>query len=188
MKNAIFIVLSFAILGCTGSSKQYMLSVDNSSLQRITKKSTQIGVDKVSVPGYMEENRIAIRESAGAITYSSDIWAVPTAKALTQTALTRTLIRTLQKKFSNPNVYLYPWDIERENGIRVKLTINSFIYSNGIVDLEATYFTKRIGSKGKRSHMYSTQVPSSSGTEAIVKAMSIAFGRLSADIAQKIAH
>ncbi|HIP60929.1 MAG TPA: membrane integrity-associated transporter subunit PqiC [Sulfurovum sp.] len=183
MKTAIFIVLSFVILGCTGSSKQYILSVDNSSLQSITKKNTQIGVDKVSVPGYMEENRIAIQESAGAITYSSDIWAVPTAKALTQT-----LIRTLQKRFSNPNVYLYPWDIERENGIRVKVTINSFIYSNGTVNLEATYFTKRIGSKSKRSHMYSTQVPSSSDTAAIVKAMSIAFGRLSADIAQKIPH
>jgi len=183
MKTAIFIILSFFILGCTGSSKQYMLSVDNSSLQSMAKKSTQIGVDKVSVPGYMEENRIAIRESAGAITYSRDIWAVPTAKALTQT-----LIRTLQKRFSNPNVYLYPWDIERENGIRVKVTINSFIYSNGIVDLEATYFTKRIGSKSKRSYIYSTQVPSSSDTASIVKAMSIAFGRLSADIAQKIAY
>ncbi len=181
MKTTIFILLSFVLLGCTGSSKQYILSVDSSTIYTMGKKSTQIGVDKVTVPGYMEESRIAVGKNGGEISYSDAIWAVTTAKALTQT-----LIRTLQKRFSKPYIYVYPWDIERENGIRTKVTIHSFIYANGLVTLEATYFIKRIGSKNKKSHMYSTQVASSSDTASIVNAMSRAFGKLSVDIAQNI--
>jgi len=180
MRNMILIAIALLVVGC-GSSKQYMLSVDSSTLATSHKRSMQIGIDSISVPGYMEESQIAIEESAGQISYRSDIWAVPTSKALTQT-----MISTLQKKFSNPNVHLYPWDIERERGIRDKETISRFIYSNGAVHLEATYFVKRIGSRSKKSYMYSTKVVSSDDTASIVQAMSSAFAKLVDDVARHI--
>lgn len=178
MKSVILIIVMFAIGGC-GSSKQYMLTVDNSVLSKTGKKSMQIGVDKVSVPGYMEESQIAIEESSGEISYRSDIWAVPTAKALTQT-----MISSLQKKFSNPNVYLYPWDTEQEKGLRIKVTINRFIYTNGSVRLDGTYFIKPIGRKAKPSYMFSTKIESSSDTASIVHGMNRAFAMLINDVSR----
>jgi len=174
-------VTLFMLIGCGGASKQYLLSVDHTRIAPAAKRSIQIGVDKIAVPGYMEESQIAIEKDGGEISYRSEIWAVPTPKALT-----RTLIRALQKKFSNPNVYLFPWDVEREGGLRVKVTINRFIYSHGSVALEATYFIKRIGSSHKRSYMFTTTVPSASDTASIVAAMDRAFAQLIEEIGRHL--
>ena len=181
MKQMIIIVLALILAGCGTASRQYLLAVNPTSVSTASKRSVQIGVDKIAVPGYLEESQIATQKSAGEISYRDEIWAVPTAKALTNT-----LIRALQKKFSNPNVYLFPWDVEKENGIRVKVTINQFIYSHGMVSLEATYFIKRIGSSRKRSYMFSASIPSVSDTAAIVQAMDAAFGRLIEEIGQRL--
>ena len=183
MKQILFIMTLLALTGCGGASKQYLLSVSPASVSHASKRQVQIGVDKIIVPGYLEESQIAVQKGAGEISYRSEIWAVPTAKALTST-----LIRSLQKKFSNPSVYLFPWDVEKENGIRVKVTINQFIYNsgNGSVSLEATYFVKRIGSSHKRSYMFNTAVGSVADTPSIVQAMDAAFGRLIEEIGQKL--
>jgi len=181
MRQMILIGLVLMIAGCGGASRQYLLSVDTSLISHGAKKGIQIGVDKITVPGYMEESQIAIQKGAGEISYRSEIWAVPTAKALTST-----LIRALQKKFSNPNVYLFPWDVEKENGLRIKVTLNQFIYHHGSVSLEATYFIKRIGSTHKRSYIFSTRVASGESTAAIVQAMGVAFAKLVEEIGRKL--
>jgi len=181
MRTLWITLILFVLLGCGGASKQYLLSVDSAKITASRHKSIQIGVDKITVPGYMEESKIAIRTSPAQIEYRSEIWAVPTAKSLTDS-----LIRTLQKKHSNPNVYLFPWDIEKERGKRVKVTINELIYNNGVVILEATYFIKRIGSSSKKSYLFSTQIPSQNDTDSIVQAMGSAFGRLVEEISGKI--
>ena len=181
MRQIALIVLFLMMAGCGGASKQYLLSVDMSGISRGTKSGMQIGVDKVTVPGYMEESQIAIQKPRGEISYRSEIWAVPVEKALTSI-----LIRSLQRKFSNPNVYLFPWDIEKERGTRVKATLNQFIYTKGTVLLEATYFIKRIGSTHKRSYMFTTQVNSSDDTASIVQAMGVAFGKLVEEIGRKL--
>ena len=181
MRTLWTIITLFAILGCGGASKQYLLSVDATQVTVERHSSVQIGVDKITVPGYMEESKIAIRKSPAEIEYRSEIWAVPTAKSLTDS-----LIRTLQKTLSNPNVYLFPWDVEKESGKRVKVTINELIYSNGMVTLEATYFIKRIGSSNKKSYFYSTQVSSREDTASIVEAMGRAFARLAVELSAKI--
>jgi uncharacterized lipoprotein YmbA len=181
MRQTALMTLLLILVGCGGASKQYLLSVDDSRISQRTKKHIQIGVDKVTVPGYMEESQVATEKSGGEINYRNEIWAVPTSKALTTT-----LIRSLQRKFSNPNVYLFPWDVEKENGIRVKVTLNRFIYSNGRVILEATYFIKRIGSKHKKSYMFTTQVTSGSNTSAVVQAMGVAFGKLVEEIGRRL--
>ncbi len=182
MKQIIFTVVSMvAIIGCVGSSKQYMISADGLTLSKSMPKQMQIAVDKISVPSYMEESRIAIDQGGGQISYRDEIWAVSPSKSLTTT-----LIRSLQKKFSNPNVYLFPWDVEKERGIRIKVTINRFIYGNGAVHLEATYFIKKIGSNHKKSYLFSTEVNSGSDTPSIVQAMQTAFGRLIEDIGSKL--
>ena len=181
MKQILFVIILLALTGCGGASKQYLLSVSPTSVSHASKRQVQIGVDKIIVPGYLEESQIAVQKGAGEISYRSEIWAVPTAKALTNT-----LIRSLQKKFSNPSVYLFPWDVEKENGIRIKVTINQFIYSNGTVSLEATYFVKRIGSSHKRSYMFRTAVGSAADTPSVVQAMDAAFGRLIEEIGRRI--
>ncbi len=177
MREMLVVALLLLLSGCGGVSKQYLLSVDHMSVPQKAKRSIQIGVDKVTVPGYLEESQIAIEKAGGEISYRSEIWAVPTDKALTNT-----LIRALQKKFSNPNVYLFPWDVEKETGLRVKVTISRFIYSHGQVVLEATYFIKRIGSRHKKSYMFTTSVPSSEDTASIVQAMDRAFAKLIEEI------
>ena len=181
MKQIIFVMTLLVLTGCGGVSRQYLLSVSPTSISHASKRQVQIGVDKIIVPGYLEESQIAVQKGAGEISYRSEIWAVPTAKALTST-----LIRSLQKKFSNPSVYLFPWDAEKENGVRVKVTINQFIYSNATVSLEATYFVKRIGSSHKRSYMFTTAVGSAADTPSIVQAMDTAFGRLIEEIGRKL--
>jgi len=174
MMRLLWITVSLFVLGgCGGPSKQYLLSVDHSRISPAAKRSIQIGVDKITVPGYLEESQIAVEKGPGEISYRREIWAVPTAKALTNT-----LIRALQKKFANPNVYLFPWDVERERGVRVKVSIQRFIYTQGSVVLEATYFIKRIGSSRKRSYMFRTAVPSAEDTASIVEAMDRAFAAL----------
>ena len=181
MRQTVWILVLLILVGCGGASTQYLLSVDSAKISRRSHKNVQIAVDKVTVPGYMEESQIAIQKSGGEISYRSEIWAVSTAKALTNT-----LIRSLQKKFSNPSVYLFPWDVEKETGIRIKVTINQFIYSNGKVSLEAPSFIKRIGSSHKQSYMFNTQVAAAADTASIVQAMGIAFGRLVEEIGQRI--
>jgi len=182
MKHLWTVIISLSVLlGCGTATKQYLLSADTTQLVASRHKRIQIGVDKVTVPGYMEENKIAIRKSATEIVYRDAIWAVPAAKSLTDS-----LIHSLQKKLSNPNVYLFPWDIEKERGKRVKVVINEFIYSHGIVTLDATYFIKRIGSSSKKSYLYTTHIASQNDTASIVQAMGKAFARLADEIGNRI--
>jgi len=181
MKQIFFITALIILTACGTVSKQYLLSVDRTQISQKPHRSTQIGVDKIIVPGYMEESQIATQQEGAQISYRKEIWAVPTPKALTNT-----LIQSLQKKFSNPNVFLFPWDVEKEGGIRVKVTINQFIYHNGTVGLEATYYIKRIGSTDKRSYLFSTQVASGGDTSDIVEAMGRAFGKLVEEIGGRI--
>ncbi len=181
MKQLLWTILLLGLIGCGGASRQYLLSADIGTASHATKRSVQIGVDKVTVPGYMEESRIAIQKPGGEISYRDEGWAVPTPKALTSS-----LIRSLQQRFSNPNVYLFPWDVEREGGLRVKVTIQRFIYSSGKVMLEANYFIKRIGSRHKRSYLFRTEVPSAEDTPSIVRAMGSAFGKLTEEIGRRL--
>lgn len=143
----------------------------------------QIGVDKVTVPGYMEESQIATQKEGTQISYREEIWAVPTPKALTNT-----LIQSLQKKFSNPNVFLFPWDVEKEGGVRVKVTVNRFIYHQGRVSLEASYYIKRIGSSRKQSYLFNTALASGADTASIVETMGRAFGKLTEEIGERISR
>jgi len=172
-------IVLFIVVGCGITPKQYLISVERPTTSK--SNHTQIGIDKIIVPGYMEESKIAIKKSGEEIEYRNGIWAVPVSKALTQA-----LIRSLQQRQSNPNIHLYPWDIERERGKRVKVTISEFIYKDGAVTLEATYFIKRIGSNHKKSYMFTTRVNSDSSTAAIVEAMSRAFSRLVGELGSRL--
>ncbi len=181
MKNILLLITLLALSGCGGSTKQYILSTDSLIIGHKAHTRMQIGVDKIAVPGYLDENKIAVEKNPEEISYLDDVWAVPTSKALTDT-----LIHTLQKKFSNPNIYLYPWGTEKESGRRIKVTINKFIYSGTNVVLETSYFIEHIGGSGKHSYLYSTAVASKNDTTSIVHAMDLAFARLINQISNKI--
>ena len=181
MKPIFWAIILWGLIGCGGISKQYLLSTNRYPASPVAKRTVQIGVDKITVPGYLEENRIAVQKPGGEISYRGEGWAVPVSKSLTDS-----LIRSLQKRFSNPNVYLFPWDVERERGMRVKVVIQRFIYSGGKVILEANYFIKRIGSRHKRSYLFAVEVSSAEDTPSVIHAMGDAFGRLAAEIGRKL--
>ncbi len=181
MKQILWVLTLVGVIGCGGASKQYLLSVNGEQVSGAAKHTTQIGVDKIIVPGYLEESRIPVQKPGGEIRYRDEGWAVPAA-----TSLTNSLIYALQKRFSNPNVYLFPWDVEREQGMRIKVVIQRFIYSGGKVILEANYFIKRIGSRHKRSYLFAVEVPSAEDTPSVIRAMGDAFGKLTAEIGQKL--
>ncbi len=181
MKQIFWAMILLGLIGCGGISRQYLLSAGRDHTLPVAKRTAQIGVDKITVPGYLEENRIAVQKPGGEISYRDEGWAVPTSKSLTSS-----LIRSLQKRFSNPDVYLFPWDVEREQGIRVKVMIHRFIYSEGKVILEASYFIKRIGSSHKRSYLFTTEIPSAEETSAIVQTMDGAFAKLTEAIGRRM--
>ncbi len=178
MIRLLFVILAILVAGC-GTPKQYMLSSAN--ISKAKAKSMQIGVDKVEVPSYLQENRIPIKISNAQMKYSDAIWAVDPSKALTQI-----LISSLQKRFSNPNVYLYPWDIEKESGKRVKLRISKFIYDGKNVVLEASYFIQPIAGGAKRSYLFGTKVTSDDDTASIIKSMNRAYTKLIIAISHRI--
>jgi len=158
-----------------------MLSVDTASITTRKHRDIQIAVDKVQVPSYMQDTYIAVKNKEGSIGHKGAMWAVPTEKALTQT-----LIRSLQHKFDDPNVKSYPWDVDRDIGLRVKVNIWHFLYENGAVVLEASYSVGSIKSKTPNTYRYTTEVPTEDEPHMVVDAMNEAFASLINDIGSKI--
>lgn len=181
MKYIIATIVLLMGLGCTATHKQYLLSIDKESVSVAHHKSIQIGVDKVIVPGYMEENLIATKKGDAQIIYRKGVWAVPASKALTDT-----LIQSFQIKFSNPDVYLFPWETDSESGIRIKVIVGQFIYSDGYVELRATYCIYDIKNSNKKSYMYVSKLESGEETLEIVRAMNRLFGGLADEIGNKL--
>ncbi len=180
IKN-IFIFGCLGLIGCSSISTTYILDVDALSLTQKNSIKTQIAVDKVSVPGYMKDGHIGIKNDDGSITHTDEMWAVPTEKALTDA-----LIRGLQIKFDNPNVKRYPWDVENDRGIRVKVDIRHFLYEDGMLNLEANYSIGSIKALTPRGYRYVVSLPAEKTSADIVKVMNREFSYLLNDIGAKI--
>ena len=184
-----FFIFAFAwwMTGCGGPAQQYILSQPGGAVARTHRSVAQIGVDKVAVPAYLAGNKIPIQSAAGELTFcDAAIWATAPEKGLTNH-----LIAYLQKSFSTPNVYRYPWDIERSNGVRLKVTLNRLVYveQEQAVVLEASYFVESLRGKRRRAKLFTTRVPVAKGeTPLIVAAMNRAFDKLASNAAGLIAH
>jgi len=179
MKYLIALIAALFLVGCGGSQEVYLLSVPSSHIPVSHFRLGQIGVDQVHVPDYLSSTKIPKESNPGQVSYCSEsIWVSPP-----ETALTEHLMHYLQKRFATPNVYRYPWDIEKGRGVRLRVQISRFIYTDGGVILDANYRIDSFGGKQLASRMFHTIVPVRKGeTPLIVDAMNSAYDRLSAEI------
>jgi len=183
----IHIVLSvlvlFGLSGCiSGSSSYYILSVASQPQTTYPAHKRVIGVAKVTVPGYLYKRDIAVAES------SSQIRLLGTAKwgEDLDSGLTNRLIGYLQKKFNNPDVYLYPWGVDKQPNIKVSVQVTRFIAQGNKVYLDATWSVEDVKTKKRISRLFSTQVPTKSDVQSIVHAMDAAFSRFEETVATGI--
>jgi len=169
--------------GCLSSSKSYyILSMASQPSVVYAKKNNVIGVEKIIVPGYLYKREIAIAKSSNQITLLGDaLWGEDLDSGLTQR-----LISFLQKKFNQPNVYAYPWDIERQPNVKVAVQITRFIAQGDRVYLDANWEVTQLMTYKRKSRLFSTAVPTGSDASTIVDAMDKAFGQLEEQVAKGV--
>ena len=174
------ILLSFS--GCVTSSNYYVLSIAPQPTTHYANKSRSIGVKKVTIPEYLYKREIAVAKTSSHISLlSGAVWGEDLDAGLTQR-----LISFLQKKFQQPSVYAYPWDLDRQPIIRVNVDITRFIAQGDKVYLDSNWEIVHVGTDKRKARLFSTAVATSSDASSIVDSMDRAFGQLEEDIARGI--
>ncbi len=168
--------------GCALSNNYYVLSTAAQPSQHYRQKHRVIGVEKVTVPKYLFKREIAVAKSPSQITFlDGAVWAEDLDVGLTQR-----LIGFLQKKFNQPNVYAYPWGVDRQPTIKIKVQITRFIAQGDKVYLDANWEIENLRTHRRKAKLFSAAVPTASDAASIVSAMDGAFGMLERDIAKGI--
>ena len=178
------ILLPFiALLGLNGcSSNYYVLSVPSHPSTVYKTSNIVIGVEKVTVPGYLYKREIVIAQSNSQITLLGNAsWGEDLDEGLTQR-----LISFLQKKFRQPNVHAYPWGIDYQPNIKVAVQISRFIAQGNKVYLDATWSIDNLKTKKRKARLFSTSVVTKSDTQSIVSAMDKVFSEFEESIARGI--
>lgn len=182
IKNTFLALLAtFALSGCF-SSNYYVLSNASIPIHTYAYSNMLIGVEKVTVPEYLFKRDIAVAES------SSQIRLLPNATWAEDldTGLTQRLIAFLQKKFNQPNVHAYPWDVAKQPTKRVKVAVTRFIAYGNRVYLDANWQVENMRTGRTKARLFTTTVPSSNDAKSIVSAMDRAFGELEEAVAQDV--
>jgi cholesterol transport system auxiliary component len=177
----IFIVL-LGFNGCVTSSNYYVLSVPPQPTTHYANKNQSIGVKKVTIPDYLYKREIAVAKTSSHITLLNNaVWGEDLDAGLTQR-----LISFLQKKFQEPRVYAYPWDLDRVPNVKVGVDITRFIAQGDHVFLDANWEAENVSTHKRKAKLFSTTVATRSDTDSIVEAMNRAFGQLEEDVAKGI--
>ncbi len=177
------LLIFFALLGLQGcistSSNYYILSLAPQPANTYTSKNGAIGVQKVTVPGYLYKREIAIAKSASQITLLGGAkWGEDL-----DTGLTERLISFLQKKFNQADVYAYPWGVDRQPVIKVKVDVTRFIAYGDKVYLDANWEVEEIKTHKRKARLFNTTVATKSDPESIVSSMNEAFAQLEKQVA-----
>jgi len=182
IKIFIKIIALLSLTGCVSSSNYYVLSVASQPTTVYANKSRSIGVEKVTVPGYLYKREIAVAKTSSQISLLSGAeWGEDLDAGLTQR-----LISFLQKKFSQPSIYGYPWGTDRQPDIKVKVQVTRFIAQGDRVYLDANWEVENMRSHRRRAKLFSTTVPSKNDAVSIVSAMDKAFSALEEEVAQGV--
>jgi cholesterol transport system auxiliary component len=172
----------FTFSGCGSSGSYYVLSVASQPTTIYKSRHKIIGVEKITIPGYLYKREIAVAKSSSQITLlSGAIWGEDL-----DDGLTNRLISFLQKKFKEPSVYAYPWNVERVPTIKIKVQITRFIAQGNRVYLDADWEVEHIGTGKRRARLFSTSVATGSDASSIVSSMDQAFKELEESIATGI--
>jgi len=176
------LIVLLSINGCISSGNFYILSTASQPAERLHIKNSVIGVEKVIVPKYLFKREIAVAKSSSQITFlNGATWAEDMDEGLTQR-----LIGFLQKKFNQPNIYAYPWGMDRQPTTKVKVQVTRFIAQGQKVYLDASWEVENIRTHKRKAKLFNTTAVTGSDAGSIVAAMDQAFGKLEEDIAQGI--
>ena len=179
------LIILFGLNGCVSSGNSYyILSVASAPQKIYPTQKRVIGVEKVTVPGYLYKREIAIADSPSHITLLGTAqWGEDL-----DSGLTSRLIGYLQKKFNQPDVYMYPWGIDKQPDIKVSVYVTRFIAQGDKVYLDATWSLENVKTKKRMSRLFSTKVATTSDVESIVHAMDRAFAEFEKTVANGIQH
>ena len=171
-KFSLMLIALVMLSGCISLNSFYILSTASQPAVTYSSKHRVIGVEKVSVPKYLFYREIAVAKSSSQVTFLPGAsWAEDLDEGLTQR-----LIGFLQKKFNQPDVYLYPWGVDRQPDIKVKVQITRFIAQGERVYLDASWEVENMHTHQRKARLFSTTVSTGSGASEIVSAMDRAFG------------
>jgi len=180
MKKRLLLSLMALILASC-SSKQVTYIFPDAKVSAISHTNVQIGVQKVKIPSYLDSEKILIKDGIKIKELNANFATSPD-KLLTQKA-----IDTLKKVLNNPNVFLYPWDIDRKKGYIVDIRVDNFLYSNGSINLKGSYYIKLSNGTTIASKNFNLSKVSSSNIDDIVVGLGELFDRVIEEIAKKIA-
>jgi uncharacterized lipoprotein YmbA len=164
---------------CTNKKASYILKPLNT--QHIASTHMQIGVKKVTIPDYLNNDKILIKQNnkieeldANLAGYPSDIF-------------THETIVSLKRKLNDPNVFLYPWDIKEKKGVIVDIVIDDYLYSDGYVHLSGTYYIKDKNNNMIYSKNFKLKEFSKKEPQEIIDSLNRLFDSLLNNIARNIA-
>ncbi len=178
IKTVLILVILLSLNACV-SSNFFVLSTASQPTEIYRQKSRVIGVEKVVVPKYLFQRELAVAKSASQVTFlGGATWAEDL-----NDGLTHRLISFFQKKFNQPNVYAYPWDVSKQPDIKVKVQVSRFIAQGDTVYLDATWEVEHMRSNKRVARLFSTTVPTANDATSIVDAMDSAFAKLEENVA-----
>jgi cholesterol transport system auxiliary component len=182
IKSIIAIIALFGFSGCGSSGNYYVLSVASQPSTTYPNRYKDIGVEKITVPGYLYKREIAVAQTSSQIRLlSGAVWGEDLDDGLTQR-----LISFLQKKFRAPSVYAYPWNMDRIPTVKVKVQITRFIAQGDRVYLDADWEVENIRTGKRKARLFSITVATKSDASSIVSSMDQAFKQLEESIASGI--
>lgn len=181
-KSIGFAILTAMISGCAATSNYYILSTASKPSAVYTQHQKTIGIEKVSVPKYLFKREIAIAKSSSEVAFLSDgTWAEDMDEGLTQR-----LVGFIQKKFNQPQVYEYPWGVDAQPNMKVRVQITRYIAEGNFVYLDANWHIEDLQTHQSKARLFSVKVPTKDDTKSIVAAMDQAFGKFEESIAEGI--
>ena len=167
--------------GCATKSHYYVLSTA-AQPSHVYPSAKSIGVAQVILPSYMDKRKLTIASSGNQISQlDSVLWAEDL-----DIGLTERLISFLQKKFDQPNIFAYPWGVEKQPDIKIKVQINRFLAQGDKVYLDANYLLIDTKNHTSQAYLFNTVLKTGTEPSVIVNTMDKAFGQLEEHIAAKI--
>ncbi len=179
------LLITFVLLmvGCSSAPSHYysLLNVKQPH-STYPSKGKSIGVEQVIMPKNLSGRRLFIATANHQIkNVSGARWAQNL-----DTELTHRLIEFLQKKFTQPSVYLYPWETSVAPDVKLTLNITRFIASEGQVHLQANWIIGNLTEAKRNTHLFNTMVATNMRVDDVVRAMDLGFSQLEAKIALTI--
>lgn len=174
-------MIGLLIAGCSIRSKSYYLLDGQKEIAQMAKIKSSVGIENITLPRYFEQSSVALKTGENQVTFVSKANWVSNMNE----HLTTVLISYLKRYFNTTEVYLYPWDVNKDVQRKVTIKIENFIYHDKNIFLDASW---EIAEKDGRkvAKFFHIKVPSTSKTDNIVKHMDEAFSALQEAIARSL--